>query len=122
MTTKPQHETVDFATFITEIDYGNVNAKFGEKLSKLIAAVNDTGRSGEMTVKIAVKKEGTMAVVTASSTSKIPEHPLNGSMFFFGEGGSLHREDPRQLKLKNLEKPTLKTVDFPAADANNAGE
>lgn len=110
-------ETQDFATFITDIDYGKVNAKLGEKLSQLIAAVNEVGKAGTLTLKLNVKKENSVAIVTAECVTKIPEHPLNGSMFFFGEDGqSLHREDPRQLSLKDIDKPTLKTVEFPTGD------
>jgi hypothetical protein len=107
-------EFQDFATFINDLDYGNVNARLGEQLSKLVAAVNEVGKQGTLTLKIIVKKDSSCALVSAECTTKIPEHPLNGSMFFFGEdGNSLHREDPRQLKLKNLDKPALRTVDFP---------
>lgn len=112
-----EQESQDFAKLLTEIDYGNVNLKLGKKMGELIRAVNDVGKSGSLTVTLHVKKEGNVAVVAAECKSKVPEHPMNGSIFYFGEDGStLHREDPRQLKLKNLDAPKLKTVEFPTAD------
>ena len=60
-----------------------------------------------------------MAAVGVEVKSKVPKHPLHGTLFHVGENGELLREDPRQLKMKGLEKPPLKTVAFkPPAEAS----
>lgn len=101
----------DFATFLMDLSHGDVNGALSEKLAALTEAVDETGKAGTMTVKITVKKEGTMAVAHADVTVKLPEPPLPGTMFFFSKDGkSLSREDPRQMSLRGLVAPKLKTV------------
>lgn len=111
------HDTPDFSAFIAEFNYGEINDKITQKLAELVQAVEDVGKSGTLTLKLTIKKDNAVALVGVEVSAKVPEHPLNGSMFFFGENGSLLREDPRQLKLKNIDKPPakLKTVAFPTA-------
>lgn len=105
----------DFVELVKQIDYGKANVRLSKKVTQLIAAVNDTGLAGTLTVKFNIKKENNAAIVSIDATSKIPEHPISGSLFFFGEGGTLHREDPRQLRLRELDEPKLRTVEFPTA-------
>ena len=106
----PPHETFDFSKFVTELDRGQINDHLTFTLSEVIDAVKETNLTGEMTVKFVVKKEGERAIVAVEMKKKVPEHPMHGTLFHFGNGG-LVRDDPRQMKLKGLDKPTLKTVD-----------
>ena len=116
------HATTDFATFLTDIDYGSANQRITEKLAELVEAVEEVDKVGSITIKITVKKENNVAIVSLACSANIPEHPINGSLFFFGANGCLLREDPRQLKLKNLDKPGLKTVaNFPLGDPPKEG-
>ena len=109
------HEAPDFATFITDLDHGKINQHLTEILAAVVAAVEDTGKVGEVTLKITVKKEGKMAIIGVDVKGKEPKHPLHGTLFYIGENGELLRDDPRQLSLKNLDKPPLKAVEFPVA-------
>lgn len=98
---------MDFSTCIMDLAHGDVNGSLSEKLEKLIEAVDETGKAGVLTIKLGVKKEGTMAVVHIDATIKLPEPAMPSTMFFFNEDGkSLTREDPRQLTLKTLAAPT----------------
>lgn len=112
------HDTPDFSEFIAELNGGVANAQLTAKLAKVVAAVEEIGKSGSLTVTFNVKKEGAMAIVGVEAKAKVPEHPINGSLYFFGANGVLCRDDPRQLKLKNLDAPkrNLKTVSFPTGD------
>lgn len=105
---KQTPESMDFATFLLDLNYGEVNAALSEKLSKVIAAVNDTGKAGSMTVKFVVKKEGMTATVHADAAVKLPEPAMPATMFFFvpENNGVLCREDPRQLTLRELAMPS----------------
>lgn len=99
--------SADFATFVVDLSHGEVNSALSDKLEKLIAAVHDTGKPGRLTVKVTIKKEGTMAVAYCEATEKLPEADLPGTMFFFDKSGkSLQREDPRQLSLKEVVTPS----------------
>lgn len=100
----------DFAEFITDLSHGSVNQRLTEDLAQVVEAVQETGRVGELTIKLNVKLEGGMAVVNTEIKSKAPRAPLPGTMFFVGNNGSLHREDPRQTKMKSLDAPRLASV------------
>ncbi len=116
MTEYKPHAAPDFAAFVTDLHYGEINQKLTDRLAEVVRAVENTGRSGELTVKFSVKKEGEMAIIGVDIKAKAPEHPLHGTLFYMGGNGELLREDPRQLTLKNLDKPPMKTVAFPIAD------
>ena len=105
------HAHMDFATFITDLSHGKINARLTEELAGIADAVEETGKNGKLVVTFTVAKQGDMAVVIVDSKATEPKHPMAGSMFFFGSNGALLSEDPRQLKLKNLVTPVFKTVD-----------
>lgn len=104
------HEAPDFSEFITDLVNGEVNQKLTTDLAKVVEAVQETGLVGELVVKCIVKKENDRAIVAVEIKKKVPEHQPHGTLFYFGNGG-LVRDDPRQMKLKGLEAPKLKTVE-----------
>lgn len=103
------HEAPDFSEFITDLVNGEVNQKLTMDLAKVTEAVNETGLVGELAVKFIVKKEGDRAIVAVEIKKKVPEHAAHATLFYFGHEG-LVREDPRQLKLKGLDAPNLRTI------------
>lgn len=118
---------MDFATFIMDLSHGEVNGKLSQKLEQLVAASNKTGKAGTLTLKLTVKKEGTMAVAHADATVKLPEPGMPGTMFFFDEDEEtgdvgLTREDPRQLTLKSLASPPPKLRTINGDDDNDDDE
>ena len=104
------NKTTDFCDLITSVNHGVAHQELSERLSKVVEAVEETGLAGEITVKIKIRKEGAMAIVNLEAASKVPQHKISPAMFYIGEAGSLHREDPRQLTLKALEKPPIRMV------------
>lgn len=103
------HEAPDFSEFVTDLADGRVNQRLTATIAEVCEAVQETGLVGEVTVKFIIKKESSRAVVAVEIKEKIPRHPEHATLFYFGNGG-LVREDPRQLKLKGLDAPKLKTV------------
>ncbi len=101
----------DFAEWLCELDHGAVNQRLSEKLLQLGSAVQETGLAGTLTIKVSIKREGDMAKADVQVKADVPEHPMHGSLFFFGRSGSLHRDDPRQLSLRDLAPPKLKDAD-----------
>lgn len=104
------NKTTDLTELLTDLDYGKVHQRLSEELSELVGAVEEFGKPGEMMIKLKVRPEGQMALVSVESTVKAPKEPFNASMFYYGENGSLHREDPRQMNLRGLEPPKLASV------------
>lgn len=92
----------DFADFLNDLDHGEVNQLLTERLRDLVSAVDETGKTGTLTLKLKLKQEGKMAVVVADVSVKKPEKDTAGTMFFFDENQGLTREDPRQLRLKRI--------------------
>jgi len=95
----------NFLITLEEMTEGKVIKRLDEELAKVIEAVGDTTKVGSVTLKLSIKWENAMAMVSADVTTKIPQHGLPASLFYFGnkEDGKLYREDPRQLTLRNLE-------------------
>lgn len=102
---------LDFATLLMDLDHGQVNAELSTRLAEIVEAVEETAKDGTLTLTLKVRKEATRAVVDVDIKGKEPRHPIPGTLFYFGADGNLSREDPKQLKLKNLDVPaTLRTV------------
>lgn len=95
----------DFTVTLEDIGQGKVLARADSELAKVIEAVAETTKPGSVAVKITIKWENGMALLSGEVSSKVPQHGLPASLFYFGEKGegTLHREDPRQLSLRNLE-------------------
>jgi len=104
------HEVPDFAEFLTNLVNGDVNNRLTDELREVTEAVHETGLVGELRIVLKIKKEGSRAMVSTDITKKVPEHPIHGTLFYFGNGG-LVRDDPRQMSMKGLEAPRLRKVD-----------
>lgn len=103
------HEAQDFSEFVTNLADGRVNQRLTTTLAKVCEKVEETGLVGELTVKFIVKKESGRALVAVDIKEKVPKHPEHSTLFYFGND-CLLREDPKQLKLKGLDVPKLRTV------------
>jgi hypothetical protein len=88
---------------------GACMSDLSDALRTLTAAVQSTGRAGELTLKLKVrpasKGAGNAVVVEDDIRLKDPKTEQPGSIFFADADGNLMREDPRQLNM------TLQTVD-----------
>ncbi len=108
---EPVTDHPSFSEFITDLSHGQVEQRLTQELAELVEAVEGTGKIGTLTLKIHVKREGSVAAVVCESSMKKPKDPMHGTIMHFGNNGALLREDPRQLKLKNLDQPKLRTVE-----------
>lgn len=112
----PPHPAPSFSEFVTDLDHGRIDQLLTERLAEVVKAVEETGKVGELVFRLAVKLEGKMAVVGAEIKSKVPEHPLHGTLFYVGGNGELLRDDPRQQTMKGLEPPRMRSVSFPISE------
>lgn len=74
-----------------------------QRLCELIQAVDETGKAGELTIKIKVKPEkggGSQKTLAIDVKSKAPEIDLPEAVFFSDSGGDLHRTDPAQQEMR----------------------
>lgn len=112
----------DFARLVTSVGSGDLNAALSAKLNELVRRVQETHKGGKVTLTLEVKPAGDigmMVSVTGRIASKMPELTQAGSILYTKDDGTLHQEDPRQLKLKTLEpvrqfRPTTVAASKPA--------
>ena len=111
-------DNTPFSQHIAYLGKGMLEAELTEELSELIRAVRDTGRAGELTLKLNVKmhsaRDENTVIITPSVSNRKPKFDLAPAIMFSTAGGDLLRNDPDQpeLELKTVEttsKP-LKSV------------
>jgi len=96
----------DFCVLVAGIGGGDLNAALTAKLNELVRKVQDTHKGGKVTLTLEVKPAGDiglMVSITGKIGSKLPELNQAGSVLYAKDDGTLHVEDPRQMKLKTLE-------------------
>lgn len=89
----------DFLVFLSGVNKGRTANELGEKLQELVAAIENTGKAGTLTLKIAVKpagKNGAALIVTDEVTVKAPKLSRPESIFFPDPEHNLVRNDPNQ--------------------------
>ena len=87
-----------------------------EKLAEVAQAVDNTGKQGELNIKLTIKKisrAGAMEIID-KITTKVPADPPETTMVFVTPEGNLLTQDPRQQALD------LETVKIKGAGENLA--
>jgi hypothetical protein len=106
-----------FADVLRELAGGKVYEDLTTQLGEVVTAVMETGKAGEVSVKLSIKSNGEGSVrVLADVKQKIPTAVVGETLFFATSSGSLVRNDPRQAELPLRE---VKTEQTPLKDALN---
>ncbi len=97
---------IPFQKTIQHIRGGMLCDEATEQLQAVVKAVEETGKPGELTIKLIIKRLGRSGALDISDkvTSKVPKDQPITTMMFVSPEGNLITEDPRQNKLD------LKTV------------
>lgn len=72
------------------------------KMADLVRAVDETGKTGTLTITFKVKPEkggGSQKTIACDIKAKMPESDLPEAVFFSDEDGALHRADPTQREM-----------------------
>jgi hypothetical protein len=91
-----------FSQFMIEQRRGALHAELSDVLREVVAAVQDHGKAGSLTLTIDVKPgaKGTRTLVVSDSIkTKIPQGERPSALFFADDAGNLHRDDPTQPEL-----------------------
>jgi hypothetical protein len=98
-----------FFEVLRELRAGKTNDDLAENLAQILAAVRQTGKSGELTLKLKVKPPraggGTYCMIEDSIATKIPKLDHGDTVFFHTADGGLSRQDPSQQELKFVAVP-----------------
>lgn len=73
-----------------------------QKMAELVRVVDETGKSGTLTITFKVKPEkggGSQKTIACDIKAKMPELDLPEAVFFSDDEGSLHRSDPQQREM-----------------------
>lgn len=91
---------------LNAIDRGDLWADAETKLEELVAATQDTGKGGKLTITISItpnKKTGTVEV-GGDVKATLPKAQRRDSVFFITPEGRLCRHDTRQYDLLERER------------------
>lgn len=96
--------TEPFSRWLFAQRNGAAHAELTEALAKVALAVMETGKAGEINLRIRISKAsrqgGHQMFVRDQITSKTPEADREETLYFFNEDTfSLTRHDPRQIPL-----------------------
>jgi hypothetical protein len=102
-----------FQETILQINNGTTLAELSEELSKVVAAVRETGKAGAitLTLKVLPASKGSTDVLMVESQvkSKLPERDRGMTVFYATDDNRLVRNDPKQqmlpLRVVDIDKP-----------------
>ncbi len=92
-----------FDEFLRELSEGATNHEMSEGLWDLLQRVQDTGKAGTLTLKVAIGFDGHGRVQVKDEVSlKLPEFNRPTTSFFVDDQGNASRRDPNQPTLPNI--------------------
>lgn len=93
-------------------------------LAEVVKGVDETGKSGKLTITLDVKKAGAAVSVLAKVTDKTPEEAPDADLFWPTVEGNLSLQNPNQrsLALEVVDRDTgeITRVDTPVGELKTA--
>lgn len=97
-----------FSEWIAKHARGVLNDEATIALADVVQTVADVGKAGKLVLEITVKPAGSSkrsVSIGGKVVEKMPTPDPELSVFFIGEGGSLHRDDPFQAQIPGTAVP-----------------
>lgn len=95
-----------------------------EAMAALVKGVDDTGKAGTLTIKLALKKSGGAIELIPTVTAKTPEPKPDSTLLWATVEGNLSVDNPaqRKLDLKVAEKPStpVRSIDQDTGEIKTA--
>jgi len=93
-----------FTDFFKQLDFGNLEQEATDALQDIVHAATQTGKAGELTIKVKLKPIGTTGQVEleADVKAKVPQPTRGKTLMFATPDNNLQRENPRQTTLDGL--------------------
>lgn len=103
-TTDPDKTIRPFAAFLRELQKGRVHEELSTQLHDLVAAVQDTGKSGTLTLTLKVEKQKNtdMLLIGDDVKTKLPQFDRASSLWFVDGDGNVSRDNPDQLEFGGI--------------------
>lgn len=94
-----------FADWLRELSKGRVHQDATNRLAELVEAIHDTGKPGEITIRVKIKPQpkmdGRAVLAEGAVTAKIPA-PDAATSLFFVDGPRLVRNAPEQPEIPDI--------------------
>jgi hypothetical protein len=107
ITIQTQGASGAFASLLSGMKRGAVIGDLDESLKELVAAINKSGKAGELTLKLKITPEARaneddtrQYTITENIGMKKPRKTRGKCTFFGDEEGNLLRDDPNQSEMK----------------------
>ena len=108
-----------FLNTLADVRAGGAVEDLDASLADVVQAVRNTGKTGELTLKLTIKPASKGDIVTlfvdADIKTKLPRLDKGSTVFFADDTGSLTRRDPRQgeIPLRAVNDPAqpIRTVE-----------
>ena len=108
-----------FTSWLEDHAQGHVADELTAKLAELVENVGHVQKAGDLVIKVHIEPAGgnqpTRQVKTSVTvTSKLPQFDPAESLFYVGDGGGLHRDDPYQSRLGRdvpVDRPAGRDID-----------
>lgn len=92
--------TQQFTNTLDQIRYGALSDELTERMTELTRICRDTGRVGEITLKLKITPHASGQMEIADNVVvKLPVYPRATTLMFSTAEGGLQRDDPRQAQL-----------------------
>jgi hypothetical protein len=88
-----------FGEVLLDLAGGDLEKKLTAELADVVRAVEATGKSGKLDIKLTVARDAKVLRITCESKTTIPKESVEATAFFTDEHGGLHRENPRQATM-----------------------
>jgi len=99
-----------FTDTLNALRFGTLNDDLSTALNDLVTACSNTGKVGELTLKIKLKPgKGGQIEVFDDIKVNAPKEERGSSIMFATPEGNLQREDPRQLQIDGLRSVDMET-------------
>lgn len=97
------NDALSFPQLIASFRGGVLAQNADEEMRKVMELIAERGGSGELTVKLTIKKNkaGQMEI-TPKISSKTPDLPLGAGFYFADDDGGLFRNDPAQMDIEEF--------------------
>lgn len=94
-----------FDQILRDLGEGSTNHELSEALWDLLQRVQDTGKSGSLSLVITVAADGAgRAAVKDEIKVKLPEYSRTPTAFFIDRQGNATRRDPNQPEIPGVRK------------------
>lgn len=102
-----------FSDTLRQIRYGELQNELAEGLNQLTKECCDTGKTGELVLKIKLKPNPAGQVEVLDDLQiKTPKPTRGTSIFFATPEGNLQREDPRQRELEGIREVPVASAEI----------